>query len=148
MKRRQRDYLSAEGEPALGRSGGFELDPSEQKAERRERLGKVATVAEIDALRDSVLAEPSLDPGTREELGTDRIVFADWLAARKLRVSFAGMLVVTLLAGIAGGPFAVFGALARSGLGGVSTLLWLGYALVLGPLIEEMLKQSGSFFLL
>lgn len=148
MKGKRRDLFATDREPALGGVGGFEPDPAEDKVARREQSFLAMPVAEIDALRDSVLSEPSLDPGVRAGLGFEREDFAGWLALRKLRVSFAGLLVVTVLAGLAGGPFAVFGALAKSGLGGVSALLWIGYAIVLGPMIEEMLKQSGALFLL
>ena len=69
MKRKERDYLSAESEPALGGGGELELDPSEEKIALREQLKRGKSGAEIDVLRDSVLSEPSLDPGARAKLG-------------------------------------------------------------------------------
>lgn len=148
MKRREQEFFSVEGEPAFSGKADLELDPAERKVVRQEELERRQTVAEIDALRDSVLSEPSLDAGTAAELGADRADFGDWLAVRKLRVGMGSLVLVTLLAGLAGGPFAIVGALMKSGLGGINIILWASYAIVLGPLIEEMLKQSGALFLL
>ena len=148
MKRKERQYHSVEGEPALSGADGLELDPSEIKVAQREQLASVKLPAEIDALRDSVLSEPSLDDAARKELGSDRAEFGDWLVVRKLRVGMISLVLVTLLAGLAGGPWAVVGALMKGGLGSAHLVLWITYAVVLGPLLEEMLKQAGSLFLL
>ncbi len=133
VKRREQEFFSVEGEPALSGKADLELDPAERKVVRREELERRQTVAEIDALRDSVLSEPSLDAGTAAELGSDRADFGDWLAVRKLRVGVGSLVLVTLLAGLAGGPFAIVGALMKSGLGGINIILWASYAIVLGP---------------
>ena len=133
MKRRERKLFSVEGEPALSGDSKFELDPSEQKVAQRERLDGVGTVAEIDALRDSVLSEPSLDAAAAAQLGGERADFGDWLAVRKQNVGLGSLVLVTLLAGLAGGSFAVIGAMLKSGLGGINIILWASYAIVLGP---------------
>ena len=148
VSKRGEKFFSVDGEPALSGGVSPERDPYESRIAREEELGHRSSVAEIDALRDSVLSEPSLDSAAAAELGEDRANFGDWLALRKLRVGMGSLVVVTLLAGLAGGPFAIVGALLKSGLGGINIILWASYAIVLGPLIEEMLKQSGALFLL
>ena len=67
MKRREKDYLSVQGEPTHGAGGPLELDPAEQKAAEREAREAGKVPAEIDAIRDSVLSEPTLDAATRGE---------------------------------------------------------------------------------
>jgi hypothetical protein len=146
VNRRKQDLFSVEDEPALGAGGTHQLDPSEAKAARREARELMKSPAEIDMLRDSVLSEPSLDPETRRQVRGGFPEFRDWLLEKKARVGTGALVVVTLLAGIAGGPYSIIGALLQGGV--QHPLFFWFYAIVMGPVVEEMLKQSGALFLL
>ena len=125
-------YLSTDHEPALG-GGRSQPDPAEHRAAPIDR-----PAGELETLRDSVAAEPALpqldDP--------DR--WNRWLAEKRRGCTLSGNLGVTVLAAVLGGPFAVLGAL-MAGRPGVSYVL---YAVVFGPVVEELLKQSGMTYLL
>ena len=125
------EYFSIEHEPALGGTR-FEPDPAERKAAP---LG--STPSELEALRDSVAAEPALpqvcDPGR----------WFQWLAGRRSRCTVTGNLGVTLVVALLGGPFAILGALLTPGQG-IGRLI---YPIVFGPIVEELLKQSGMVYL-
>ena len=75
MKRKERKYLSVEGEPALMNGERPELDPSEAKADQREREAKKSYPTKIDAIRDSVLSEPSIPNQLRQHLDNKSIEF-------------------------------------------------------------------------
>ena len=130
MKDRRKKYFSVEDEPALtGRpsAGAFtrEVAPEEGRDE-------------VELLRDSVTNEPHGDAAA------GRVVFAEWIEAKRRSCTLGGNLSVTVLAAIMGGPFAVVGAL-MSGQSG-----WWGvlYLCLMGPIAEELLKQSGMVMLL
>ena len=125
------EYFSIEHEPALG-GGRFEPDPAERKAAA---AGSVPS--DLETLRDSVANEPALP----EQCDAGR--WSRWLAERRSRCTLAGNLGVTLAAALLGGPFAILGALLthQQGIG------WLVYPIVFGPIIEELLKQSGMIYL-
>jgi RsiW-degrading membrane proteinase PrsW (M82 family) len=125
-------YFSIEHEPGLT-GGPCQPDP----AERRAAPGS-GPPSEMEVLRDSVADEPAL-PRYR-----DPSEWAGWLARKRGQCTRAGSLGVTLLAAVAGGPFAILGAL-MAGQQGAGPIL---YAIVLAPVIEELLKQSGMTFLL
>ena len=148
MSRKEQRYLSVEGEPVLGNGEAPELDPGELGADLREHRSAARAPAEIDAIRDSVVSEPSMSEELLGVCSAEKPCFGDWLAVRKQRVRLGPLLLVTLVAGLVAGPFAVVGALFKSGLAGGNFLLGLSYFAVLGPLLEEMLKQSGALFLL
>jgi hypothetical protein len=124
------DHDRVEHEPAL-RRGSFAPDPSENTT-----YVTPDTPTEIDALRDSVSSEPHLGDGKGH--------FGSWLAERRRQTSPAGNLGATLLAALAGGPFAIIGAFVA----GQSGLTGAIYVVVFGPVIEELLKQSGMIYLL
>ena len=145
MKRRDKDYLSVQGEPAHGAGGPLEIDPAEARVAAREAQEAHIAPAEIDAIRDSVLSEPTLDEEIRGQLSAEKPDFARWLTEKKRSVSLGALVGVTLLAGIAGGPYSILAALFQ---GGSSTVFMLIYAVIIGPVVEEMLKQSGALFLL
>lgn len=129
----RRDYLSARDEPVFREPSPGDRDPSEA------RVGQVSDEADgLDRLRDSVFCEPAF--AAAGDGGATR----DWLTEKRGTCSVAGTVVVTLLAGVLSGPFAILGAFLTSlkGHGG------LVYALVFAPVAEEWLKQSGMIFLL
>ena len=125
-------YLSTDHEPALG-GGRFEVDPAEQRAARVDRPPE-----ETEALRDSVADEPAL-PQHRDTQQWSR-----WLQQKRSDCTLSGNLAVTLLAALVSGPFAILGAL-TVGRQGIAALV---YVVVLGPIVEELLKQSGMTYLL
>lgn len=133
MNPKKRDrYFSVEHEPAL-RDRPFAPDPAEGRAAP---AGVPQT--ELEALRDSVGAEPGL------AANFDSQWFARWLAEKRAKCTAAGNLGATLLAAVLGGPAAVVGALV-AGHQGVPAAVYL---VVVGPVIEELLKQCGMTWLL
>lgn len=128
------EYLSVHREPALvGQQEAFSPDPAEERATFSQ-----TSPSEIEALRDSVFNEPSYETDIAAE------DFRLWLKARRAQCSLAGSIALTTLAGLAGGPGAVVGAF-MAGSQGYSQL---AYVILFGPIIEEMLKQSGILYVL
>ncbi len=125
-------YLSTNHEPAIG-GGRFETDPAEKRAAAVDRSPE-----EIDVLRDSVANEPALPQHA------DPQQWNCWLQQKRRDCTLSGNLAVTLLAAVASGPFAILGAL-TIGRQGVASLV---YVVLLGPVVEELLKQSGMTYLL
>ena len=130
MKDRRRKYFSVEDEPALtGRPSASKFTREVAPEEARD---------DVELLRDSVVNEPHGDAAA------GRVAFADWIQAKRRSCTFEGNVAVTVLAALLGGPFAVVGAL-MSGQSGWWGLL---YACLMGPIAEELLKQSGMVMLL
>ena len=125
------EHFSIEHEPALG-GGQFQEDPSEARAAPTGRAPD-----EMETLRDSIAAEPALADHR------DPAQFSAWLARKRAGSTLAGDLAVTFLAAVLGGPAAVLGAF-MAGQQGTSRLL---YVILIGPIIEELLKQSGMIYL-
>jgi hypothetical protein len=131
----KRDFLSAHREPALG-GGPMAHDPAEFRAEPVNR-----PAAEIDAIRDAVANEPHLAHAATAGAPP---AFHIWLDDRRQRCRLFGNLGVTLLAALVGGPFAIAGAFITGRQG-----LFAGiYVVLFGPVVEELLKQSGMVYLL
>lgn len=125
-------YFSVDQEPALS-GEPCQPDPAEQHAAP---VGGPAT--EIEALRDSVAAEPALPDRSDPQLWTR------WIEEKRSECTMLGNLGVTLLAALLGGPFAVLGAI-LSGQQGTGPVIYL---IVFAPVIEELLKQSGMTYVL
>jgi RsiW-degrading membrane proteinase PrsW (M82 family) len=125
-------YFSIEHEPALS-GGPCQPDPAELRA-----APGGGPPSELEALRDSVADEPAL-PQHR-----DPSQWSEWLNRKRSQCTLPGNLGVTVLAAVVGGPFAVLGAL-MAGQQGAGPMI---YGIVLAPVIEELLKQSGMTFLL
>ncbi|HUT13449.1 MAG TPA: PrsW family glutamic-type intramembrane protease [Thermoguttaceae bacterium] len=125
-------YFSVDHEPALT-GGRFEPDPAERRAKP---VGGQAD--ELELLRDSVAAEPALPQYDEPNQ------WSEWLQLRRRRCTLPGNLAVTLLAALLGGPFAVVGALVAGRQGMVAFV----YVVVFGPIVEELLKQSGMTYVL
>jgi RsiW-degrading membrane proteinase PrsW (M82 family) len=125
-------YLSVDHEPAL--SGEFcQPDPAEHGATP---VG--GPMSELEALRDSVAAEPALPDRSDPQQWTR------WIEWKRNECTVLGSLSVTLLAGLLGGPFAILGAI-LSGQQGPGPII---YMVVFAPVIEELLKQSGMTYVL
>jgi RsiW-degrading membrane proteinase PrsW (M82 family) len=133
MKRR---YLSPDEEPAL-RGEPQSRDPAEDKVPLQ-----AAAREEIDAIRDAVGNEPHLAMDVEGRRAS--LVYLDWLEEKRRDTTLAGTLAVTLAAALVGGPFAIGGAFmaGRPGLAGAF------YIILFGPIVEELLKQSGMIYLL
>ncbi|MHC4476525.1 MAG: PrsW family glutamic-type intramembrane protease [Planctomycetota bacterium] len=97
-----------------------------------------AKQSELASIRDSVRNEPAI---TSKE---DQPYLGDWIEQKRAQCSVPGNLGVVFLAAILAGPFAILGAFmaARD--------VWYGvlYVVVFGPVLEELLKQSGMIYLL
>ncbi len=126
----KRNFLSVHDEPAF--SAQAQADPSETNA------ATLHPQEEIDTIRDSVLNEPHFGDSARPE------AFRDWVAAKRAGTTRGGSLLLTIAAGLLAGPFAVLGAFAA----GNPTLFAVVYIILFGPVIEELLKQSGMIYLL
>lgn len=124
---KQDKYFSVDHEPAL-QGGDFAVDPSEQRA-----AGTGQPPEEHESLRDSIAMEPALPQHA------DPQPWRDWLQQKRDRCTRAGNLAVTLTAALLGGPLAIVGAFAL-GMQGYAQAV---YMVVFGPVIEELLKQSG-----
>ena len=111
-------------------------DPAEYRAEPVNE-----PAAEIDIIRDAVANEPHL--ATADAPGAPP-PFHVWLDERRHQCSLFGNLNVTLLAALVGGPFAIAGAFI-AGKPGVFAGI---YIILFGPVVEELLKQSGMVYVL
>jgi RsiW-degrading membrane proteinase PrsW (M82 family) len=127
-----RKYLGIGEEPALG-SAPPEACPVEPKV-----TGPRHAPDEAEILRDSITSEPALGQHA------DPRRWWRWYEARRAACATPGDLAVTLVAAILGGPAAVLGAL----LSGQQHWSSVFYAVVIAPVIEEFLKQSGMIYLL
>ncbi len=120
--------LSVESEPWL-KPVGFKHDPSEYTYVPDE-----PDQPDVDRIRDSVHSEPF-----RDESGE----YGEWLDGQQKRTTKFGNIMAALIAGLAAGPFAVIGAFIT----GQQTSMSIVYLCFFGPIIEELLKQSGMIYL-
>lgn len=125
-------YFSTDQEPALN-GGRSNPDPAEKRAPPTDSRS-----TNLEALRDSVANEPALPDRS------DPTQWSNWLQYKRSRCGMLGNLSVTFLAAVLGGPFAIVGAI-MAGQSGAAALV---YVIVAGPVIEEILKQSGMTYLL
>lgn len=126
------EYLSIGGEPAH-QDGNFEANPAEKVLNEQQDNRDP-----IESIRDSVGNEPAIT-------GCDgEFLLGNWIEEKRKECSKMGSLGVSFLAGLAGGPFAILGALITT------RNNWYGvlYMVLIGPVIEELLKQSGMIYLL
>lgn len=134
----KQDYFDINAEPNRF-EGLFRPDPSESHVpliDGRED--------EISTIRDSIQNEPAFT-GKSEQSN-----LGEWLQQKRSQCTVGGNLAVTLLAAMIAGPFAVFGAIFTGGEGtsGFVYISHILYMVLIGPIIEEMLKQSGMIYLL
>jgi RsiW-degrading membrane proteinase PrsW (M82 family) len=126
------NYFDIHSEPS-GFDGRFEPDPTEQKVPPID-----GHEDEISTIRDSVLNEPAFTGNLQQsEVG-------QWIAQKRAACTIPGNIMVTLLAALVAGPFAVTGAF----MAGRQTLFRILYMILFAPVIEELLKQSGMIYLL
>jgi RsiW-degrading membrane proteinase PrsW (M82 family) len=126
------DYFDVSKEPNVF-EGAFVPDPTEQNVKPLD-----GHQDEISSVRDIVYNEPAIT-GKLEQAR-----LGEWLEHKRLQCSIGGSLLVTMLAAIAAGPFAIIGVF----LSGSQTTFQLVYMVLFGPVIEELLKQSGMIYLL
>lgn len=128
----KKHYFDVNAEPA-NFDGAFNPDPSEQKVPAID-----GHEDEISTVRDSVQNEPAFTGELKQaHLG-------QWLAQKRAECTLSGNCAVTLIAALAGGSFAVIGALVI----GRQTWVSFLYMVLFAPIIEELLKQSGMIYLL
>jgi len=125
--------FSVRDEPWL-KSGGFEADPAEARP-----ASPPGVEEDIDVIRDSVLSEPVYACNGRRNAA-----FGNWLREGSKTTTLAGNLLYTCGAALLSGPFAVLGAL----IAGRQTTAAVVYAVLFGPVTEELLKQAGMIYLL
>lgn len=126
----KRNYLSVHDEPAL--SAKAQADPSEFTA------ATLQPQEEIDRIRDSALNEPHFGDTERPE------AFRAWTETRRAATTRSFSLLLTIVAGLVAGLFAVIGALVT----GNPSFFAVIYILLFGPIVEEILKQAGMIYLL
>lgn len=131
---KDKDKFSIENEPVF-QDIPFEADPSEKKIKKTSSKEE-----EIDQIRDSVYNEPAFE--SLQPIGT--AAMQRWLERKRAECTWEGNILATILAAVLAGPFAVIGAF-MAGHQGVSALI---YAILFGPIIEELLKQAGMTYLL
>ncbi len=127
----KKKYLSTDYEPALGHRSEHTSPPPPEPKLHSQR-------SEVETLRDSIANEPALADRRDPEL------WARWLHHRRRQTTLGGNLLATLLAALLGGPFAILGALMAGQQGAIGPL----YAVVVAPVVEEVLKQSGMTYVL
>jgi RsiW-degrading membrane proteinase PrsW (M82 family) len=126
------NYFDVNAEPARF-NGDFEPDRTEQKVPPID-----GHEDDISTMRDSVLNEPAFTGKLQQsELGL-------WIAQKRAACTMQGNMLVTLIAALVAGPFAVVGAFMT----GQQTIFRILYVILFAPVIEEMLKQSGMIYLL
>ncbi|MEM1059595.1 MAG: PrsW family glutamic-type intramembrane protease [Verrucomicrobiota bacterium] len=143
MSRWREKWESAGNEPHLRppEGGAFRPDPAEQRATPVEKT------SELDRLRDSVRSEPSLR-GSEAGRTDRRRNYGAWLQKHSARTSWGLSFLCVLLAGLCGGLFAVFGAFAVYFVASPATTIGVITIVIIAPVSEEILKQSGMVYLL
>jgi len=134
-------WESAASEPHLQPGQRYRADPSEQKASRPSRE------SELEHLRDSVRSEPSLR-GAEASTGDRGQRFGAWLQSRVRATSYAVSFFCVLLAGLAGGGFAVLGAFLIYLVTPTASDIEAVSIVIIAPVSEEILKQLGIIYLL
>jgi len=126
------EYFDVNNEPA-NFQGHFASDPSEHT------VGPIdGHEDEISTIRDSVTNEPVFTGQLKQA------DLAQWLAEKRAQCTFRGNITVTLTAALAAGPFAILGAFMTDR----QTAFGIVYSILFGPVVEELLKQSGMIYLL
>lgn len=126
------DYFDVSGEPNFF-EGAFSPDPTEKEVPELD-----GREDEISTMRDLVANEPAFS-GVLEQAP-----LGEWIQRKRSECSASGSLLVTVMAALIAGPFAIAGVF----LSGTQTSWHLIYLILFGPIIEELLKQSGMIYLL
>ncbi len=127
-------------EPHL-RGRGYHPDPSEARAERT--LSKANRhQSEEEKLEHSVWEEPGLSRELAGEVPPDEFTYSDWLEKRRAAVGLGKSWTVTLAIALAGGAWAIFGALWGRG----ETALSLLVIVVFAPVVEEAMKTALALY--
>jgi RsiW-degrading membrane proteinase PrsW (M82 family) len=126
------DYFDVAGEPNFF-EGSFAADPTENEV-----LPLDGRQDEIGTVRDLVGNEPALTGQAEQaQLG-------EWIGRKRSECTASGSLLVTVTAALIAGPFSIIGVF----MSGSQTSWRLVYLILFGPIIEELLKQSGMIYLL
>ena len=133
-----KEPFSIKGEPVFNNDSGFSTDPGEKKVKFKRNQA-----SDMEKMRDSVFNEalPNLNSKDKD--------FLLWLKEKTNSVTFPNVAVVTFLAGVLGALWAIV-CIFFGGTQGMQiiTFTTLIYAVIAGPVIEELLKQSGTIYLL
>ena len=133
-KRIKDSNFSVSEEPWL-KKDNYKPDPSESSASKTGN----STTSEIDDIRNSVFNEP----GFKKE-NPEQSEFRKWISVKREQCCYSRSVIITLLAALIGGPFAVIGAI----MSGRQTVFAIIYIILFGPVTEELLKQSGMIYIL
>ena len=132
-------------EPHL-RGEGFEVDEREDRAAENLAYEREGDIREDDAVEHSVWDEPGLSTELSDAPQSDAITYRGWLETRARETSLSKSLGVTLLLALAAGPWAIFGTF-FSTLSGQGTWVVLLAVVVVGPLVEEMMKICAALYI-
>ena len=129
----KRDLHDIANEPHM-QQRGYAANPSEYAA------GPVSPqpASELEAVRDSVFSEPHITAGGSAD------AFADLLDRKRRETSGTPALPLSILAGFIAGPVSILGVFVS----GSPTFAGLLYVIILGPIVEEFVKQLGLVYLL
>jgi hypothetical protein len=133
MRKRRADP-SVFAEPHL--RDGHAPDPSEAKAEAALAHRKPAD----DEAEHTVWDEPGIAPELAGSPSTDDVTYARWLDRRRAETSPERSWAVTLGLMLAGGPWAVLGAMYGSG----QTFSSIVAIVFVAPLVEELMKVAAA----
>jgi hypothetical protein len=115
----------------------YELDPSEQRAQRPER-----TTDQVERVEHTVWDEPTIASELSGQLEPD-ITYASWLSQNIAQTSWFDSWAVTVLVACAAGPWGVLGAFAGANATGFALLAMC----VFGPIAEEVSKVAAAMWI-
>lgn len=133
------DNPSVFDEPHMRRDS-FHPDPSEHTAARP--AAKSSAAEEDDAVAHSVWDEPGLSAALAVKSDGDGLTYAEWLRRRRAATTAGKSWLITLAIALAAGPWAVLGTLSAGRRTGIGLLAML----VLGPVIEEIMKTAAAYY--
>ena len=133
-----KDPFSIKGESVFNNDSGFSADPSEKKTKLKKEHA-----SDMEKMRDSVFNEalPNITSKDKD--------FLLWLQEKTNSTKLPLAVILSFLAGVLGALWAVV-CIFAGGMQGMQiiTFTTLLYAVIAAPVIEELLKQSGTIYLL
>jgi RsiW-degrading membrane proteinase PrsW (M82 family) len=129
--------FSIKGESVFNNDANLRADPSEKIKLKKDRA------SELETMRDSVFNEPLPNVDHKKHN------FSLWLKEKTASTSFSHAVIATISAGILGALWSIICIFYNSLQGGqIITFAAFIYVIVVGPVVEELLKQSGNIYLL
>lgn len=132
---------SIEHEPHFRREN-FDPDSTESKA-RRIVENDTERETEDDRVEHTVWDEPALSHDLAGQPPTDALTYARWFESRQADTSVGRSWLTALGIALLAGPWAIFGSLIGRG----ETAFGIAMVVVLGPVLEEIMKVAGALWI-